>query len=299
MVLFVHDHRRARFGFDMSTGAPVGPEDAPRMIGPFATLLHVVMPDVAPGALPVDVDVRPHPHIGLAALTIVLEGHITHRDSLGNVCEIGRGGVGYTYASGPGVVHSERFDRLRVIGGAYAQLQILLALPDANLDDPPRYEHLQRVASEESGGVVTRRVVDADGPIRFPSPCFLHDLDLAPGARHLVDRTEPERALYVIEGEVDVDGVTVGARRAAVLAPGEVATVSARSAARVLVYGGAPVGPRYVWWNYLHPSLDAIEAARAAWRSGTVKLPPGDTESFTPAPPDDGRPLLRALAVSA
>lgn len=299
MVLSVHDRRRARFGFDTSTGAPVGPEDTPRMIGPFATLVHVVMASAPPGGLPVDVDVRPHPHIGLAALTLVLDGHITHRDSLGNVCEIGPGGVGYTYASGPGIVHSERFDRLRVLGGSYAQLQILLALPDASLDDPPRYEHLPEIAFEERAGVVTRRVVDAGGPIRFPSPCFLHDIDLAPGARHLVDRTEPERALYVIEGEVEVDGVTVGARRAAVLAPGEAAAVTARSAARVIVYGGAPVGPRYMWWNYIHPSLDAIERARAAWRTGAVKLPPGDTESFTPAPPDEGRPLLRALGVSA
>ena len=102
----------------------------------------------------------------------------------------------------------------------------------------------------------------------------------------------PERALYVREGEVEVGASRVRAGQVAIVGPGE-ATVRALAAARVLAFGGTGVGARYLWWNYIHSSLERIEAAKTEWRQGRVKLPDGDTESFTPCPPDDGRPLMR------
>ncbi|MCB9598670.1 MAG: hypothetical protein H6719_38500, partial [Sandaracinaceae bacterium] len=141
---------------------------------------------------------------------------------------------------------------------------------------------------EVPGGVV-RALHPAMG---FPAALLLEDVRLEPGARHTVPATCAERAVYVLSGAIEVGGETAHAQQTALLEPGD-ATITATSAARVLAFGGDPVGPRYQWWNYLHSSLARIEEAREAWRAGTVPRPPGDTESFTPAPDDGGRPLVR------
>ena len=95
-----------------------------------------------------------------------------------------------------------------------------------------------------------------------------------------------------LEGEVEVGASHLRAGQTAVVGPGD-ASVRALEPARLLAFGGTGGGARYLWWNYLHSSLDRIEAAKAEWRHGRAKLPDGDTESFTPCPPDDGRPLVR------
>ena len=285
-----------RFGagaIQTALAAPVGPEDRPRTIGPFAVLAHALPLEVAPGALAPDFDVRPHPHLGLAAVTYLLAGHVTHRDSLGSRSEVGPGGVHYMVA-GRGVVHSERFDRLRTLGGTLELLQILLALPDGAEDAEPSFVHVGAAAvpaRDEAGAAVHR----LDEPIGFPAPLLLHDVRLDAGGRYAPPEDRGERAIYVLAGEVEIDGVPVRAQQTAVLAPGP-ARLTAAAPARALAFGGAPVGPRYMWWNYIHSSLERVEAARAEWRAGRVGLPPGDTESFTPAPPDEGRPLLRLNA---
>lgn len=288
--MLVHDGRRSFQGTPAGMAAPVGPPDAPRAIGPVAVMAHVMPLDVGPGELPVDFDVRPHPHIGLAALTVVFAGHVTHRDSLGNRVEIGPGDVACTVA-GRGVVHSERFERLRLLGGRYEQLQILVALPDGFEDVDPSFAYVP--ADGVPAGDGARRVADTldGGAIGFPSPLFLHDVTLDAGARY----TPPdfaERAVYVVSGRVDVAGTTIAAQHTAELDAGPCAVVAAE-ASRILAFGGAPVGPRFLWWNYASSSLERIEAAKAEWRSGAARLPPGDTESFTPAPPDHGRPLTK------
>jgi redox-sensitive bicupin YhaK (pirin superfamily) len=291
--MLVHDGRRSFQGMPAGMGAPVGPSDAPRAIGPVGVLAHVMPMDVKPGELPVDFDVRPHPHIGLAALTVVLDGHVTHRDSLGNRVEIGPGDVASTLA-GRGVVHSERFERLRLHGGRYEQLQILVGLPDDFEDADPSFAYVAATDVPTVDGV--RRIADtvAGGAIGFPSALFLHDVTLAAGGRY-VPPDYAERAVYVVSGRVDVEGTPVGAQHTAELDAGPIAVVAAE-ASRILVFGGAPLGPRFMWWNYASSSIERIEAAKAAWRSGAMRLPVGDTESFTPAPPDHGRPLMRLNA---
>ncbi len=295
--------------------APLDSDGAPRTVGPFAMVAHIKMPTLAPGALPVDADVRPHPHIGLTAISYVIEGAITHRDSLGNRRELGAGGVGGT-VSGLGVVHSERFERIRLHGGRFEMFQILLALPDGCEDIEPSFffrarEELATSKGEgasacwlleappgalASANVVSTTAVSAKVPsgkdsMPGTSPILLADVALELGALWSVPEV-PERALYVLEGEVEIGASRLRAGQVAVLGAGEV-SVRALETARLLAFGGAGVGPRYLWWNYLHSSLERIEAAKAEWRQGRAKLPVGDTESFTPCPPDDGRPLVR------
>lgn len=283
--------------------APLDADGAPRTVGPFAMVAHIKMPTLAPGALPVDADVRPHPHIGLTAISYVIEGAITHRDSLGNRRELGAGGVGGT-VSGLGVVHSERFERIRLHGGRFEMFQILLALPDGSEDIEPSFFFRAREELATSKGEGASACWLLDAPPGAPTsadgmpttPILLADVSLEPGAQWPVPEVA-ERALYVLEGEVEIGASRLRAGQVAVLGAGEVSLralpLTQTRAARLLAFGGAGVGPRYLWWNYLHSSLDRIEAAKAEWRQGRVKLPVGDTESFTPCPADDGRPLVR------
>lgn len=291
-------HRVSHHGIDTVLVAPLGlfETDRPRAVGPIALIAHVLPISVPPGELPQDVDVRPHPHIGVAALSYMLDGHLTHRDSLGSRRELGPGDVGYLVA-GRGAVHSERFARLRVVGGTVSVLQILLALPEDSEGMSPSFSHLAAkdlVESREAGCVV--RVLlgstgDLVSPLRFPAPVFMHDVQLLPGGEYAVPDLG-EGGVYVLEGELTIGDALVSAQERAIFS-GEQVTVRSESGARLLAFGGEPLGPRYMWWNFVHSSLHAIDAAKAEWREGRMKLPDGDTESFTPAPPDDARKLYR------
>lgn len=274
--------------------APVERDGGPRTVGPFTVVLHIRLAELAPGALPVDADVRPHPHIGLTALSYVLDGAVTHRDSLGHHQELRAGDLGATVA-GRGVVHSERFERNRLLGGAFEMFQLLLALPDADEDTDPSFFFRAKDAhaTTADGGAHVRWLFPPPpaAPTGMPgaTPILLADATLAADTRVGLPEA-PERAVYVWQGEVEVQGARVRAGEVAVLAPGD-AEVRAIAPARLLAFGGTTVGPRFLWWNYLHSSRARIEAAKAAWREARVTLPVGDTESFTPCPPDDGRPL--------
>jgi redox-sensitive bicupin YhaK (pirin superfamily) len=276
--------------------APFDPDGAPRTVGPFAVVAHIKTPVLPPGALPVDADVRPHPHIGLTASSDLLEGALTHRDSLGNRRELGAGDLGAT-VSGRGVVHSERFERNRLLGGALEMFQLLLALPDGceGVDASFFHRAHEELPTSSAEGATVRWLCPSppEAPHGMPAttPILLADVALEPNACWSPPEV-PERALYVLEGEVEVRGARVRAGQVAVVAPGDV-PVRAIEPARLLAFGGTGVGARYMWWNYIHSSLEPIEAAKAEWRHGRVKLPLGDTESFTPCPPDDGRPLWR------
>jgi redox-sensitive bicupin YhaK (pirin superfamily) len=300
-MVTVTDARRfpAEPGGSNLLAAPIGPESALRTVGPFAIVGHHRTAPAAPGAMAVDRDVRPHPHIGLSAVSYVLDGSITHRDGLGNRSELGPGSAGFLI-SGRGLVHSERFERLRLLGGSLDMFQVLVALPDGGEDVEPMYLYVapEQIPTARADGYLVRWLAHPSpaigAPLPFPSPTLLADVTLGADAGWPVPAAD-ERAIYVWEGAVEVEGTRVGAGQVGVLAPGpQVLRAAERS--RLLVFGGAPVGSRYLWWNYLHSSLDRIEAAKAEWREGRATLPTGDTESFTPAPADGGRPLRRLNA---
>jgi hypothetical protein len=274
--------------------APVGPDDAPRTVGPFAVVVHASIKDTAPGELPVDVDVRPHPHIGLIAISYVLEGAVTHRDSLGHRRELHAGDLGATI-SGRGVVHSERLERKRVLGGAFQMMQLLVALPDGAEDVEPSFVFRAKseIPSVTADGATVHWLCasppEVPAGLAATTPILLAAIDFEANGRWAPPEA-PERALYVRSGALEVGEQRVGQGQVAILAPGA-ERVRALEPSRVIAFGGTPVGERYSWWNYIHSSLERIEAAKADWRAGRLKLPDGDTESFTPCPPDHGRPL--------
>lgn len=251
------------------------------MVGPFV-FADLMGPDrLVPGT---GVDVPSHPHIGLATITYLFEGAVLHRDSTGAVQRIEPGGVNWMTA-GSGVAHSERSpDDQRAADSTLAGLQIWVALPDHAEEVDPRFEH---VAADDvpvlvEGDARLRLLAGSYGgveaPVRVFSPLFQLDVEFADGGSWHLGTEHPERAVLVVHGSVTVDGVEIPARHLAVLAEGDGVEVVATGAARVVAFGGAPVGDRKIVWNFVSSDLDRIRRAEAAWRAGDWPEVPGDPE---------------------
>ncbi|MBI1252342.1 MAG: hypothetical protein GC189_12825 [Alphaproteobacteria bacterium] len=234
-------------------------------------------------------DVRPHPHIGLATVTCLFEGEILHRDSLGFVQEIRPGDVNWMTA-GRGIVHSERTSpEVRAAGGTLYGLQLWVALPKAHEETEPRFVHHPAAtlpAWRENGARLRLIVGEAFGrasPVETFSDLFYVDAQLDAGADIVAPEGHDERAIYVVEGHVRVDGEDVEAGKLAVLS-NDARTLSAVTAARFVIIGGAALdAPRHMWWNFVSSSADRIEQAKADWRDGRFGKVPGDDE-FIPLP---------------
>jgi redox-sensitive bicupin YhaK (pirin superfamily) len=243
------------------------PFHARRMVGPFIFADLIGPEELAPGT---GSDVPPHPHIGLATVTYLFDGSMVHRDSTGAVQRIDPGGVNWMTA-GAGVVHSERSpNEVRAVASPLAGLQTWVALPDESEDATPSFEHAgaDDLPAVSDGGVSVRLLVGtafgAASPVAGASPLFHADVHLAAGGRFALPAEHPERAVLVVDGDVAIDGVVVAPRHLAVISQGD-AVVTSAAGARVMTFGGAPVGPRTIWWNFVSSSQDHIEAAKADW----------------------------------
>jgi redox-sensitive bicupin YhaK (pirin superfamily) len=258
-----------------------------RMVGPF-----VFLDEMGPADFPVGagLDVRPHPHIGLATLTYLLEGAMFHRDSLGNAQKITPGAVNLMVA-GRGIVHSERSPGdFRATGGRLAGLQCWLALPQAAEEAEPSFDHYERddLPTLEGEGWRLRLGIGSlhglRAPVRSFSPCFFADCALSAGATYVFAPEHEERAFYLLSGEIEIEGALFEAGRLVVLRPGAEVAARAITEARLAALGGEILpGPHYVWWNFVSSRRERIVGARADWVAGKFKSVEGDPE-FTPAP---------------
>jgi redox-sensitive bicupin YhaK (pirin superfamily) len=269
------------------------PQAARRSIGPFVFFDYFGPVDFPPGK---GIDVRPHPHIGLATITYLFDGAQMHRDSLGSVQEIRPGDVNWMTA-GRGIVHSERTGAAtRAAGHRMHGIQSWIGLPQADEDAEPAFQHFARadLPEQEADGVTLRLIAgEAFGlrsPVRTFSPIFYADARFAPAGRLHYGIEHQERALFVVEGEIqvggDVHGVEVhGPGAMLALDPGEPVTLYADGPARVMLLGGAALdGPRHIWWNFVASSRERIERAKTAWKSGAFGTVPGDDKDFIPLP---------------
>jgi len=278
------------------------PSAARRAVGPFVFLDEFGPVTLPPGQ---GMDVRPHPHIGLATVTYLFEGEIVHRDSLGSVETIRPGEVNWMTA-GRGIVHSERSPQSARAAGAHLWgLQFWVALPLALENGPPAFAHHDAPAlprGERAGArwsVVLGEAFGQRSPVAVTSPMFLVDVRLDAGARIELDATFEERAAYVVEGAVRAVGAAGDAgptAREHLLAfdPGEPLVLEADGGpAHVVLLGGSPLdAPRFLWWNFVSSSRDAILDAQAAWSAqpnAQFAQVPGETEHIPlpsrPAPP--------------
>jgi redox-sensitive bicupin YhaK (pirin superfamily) len=256
------------------------PFHARRMVGPFIFADLIGPEELAPG---VGADVPPHPHVGLATVTYLFDGAMVHRDSTGAVQRIDPGGVNWMTA-GAGVAHSERSpDDARAVASPLAGLQTWVALPDEAEEVAPSFQHVgaETLPAVSDGGVSVRLLVGtgygAVSPVPGASPLFHADVSLAAGARFALPAEHEERAVLVVDGDVSVGGVAVPPRHLAVVEPGD-AVVATTDGARVMTFGGAPVGPRYIWWNFVSSSQERIEAAKVDWAEHRIGEVPGETD---------------------
>ena len=272
-------------GFEVRRALPSAKK---QMIGPF-----IFFDQMGPAEflLTNGIDVRPHPHIGLATVTYLFEGEVYHRDSLGTQMAI-RPGALNLMSAGRGIVHSEREtaeakQKPRRLFG----IQAWAALPASHEETAPTFEHhaaedLPRIEGEgKRVRVIMGQAYGQRSPVQFPHESFYAEAVLAPGAILPLDPDYDERAVYIASGEIDVAGEKFEAGRLLVFKPGDRISIMALSNARLMLLGGEPMdGPRHIWWNFVSSSKDRIEAAKEDWKQKRFALVPGDEKEFIPLP---------------
>jgi len=281
-------------GFEVRRALPSAER---RMVGPFVFLDQMGPHVFTAGS---GLDVRPHPHIGLATVTYLFDGEILHRDSLGSVQPIRPGEVNWMTA-GRGIVHSERTaTEIRQRASSLFGLQCWVALPRSHEETAPDFTHIgaDRLPAEEGEGVTARIIAGAffgkSSPVATLSALFYVDVLLQPGACLDIPALHEEQAIYIVEGRLDLgrDGI-FDAGRLLVCKPGKSMLIrsSAAKPARVMLLGGEPMdGPRYLSWNFVSSSNERIEQAKEDWRNRKFPAVPGETE-FIPLPESPDKPV--------
>ena len=278
-------------GFEVRRALPAPQR---QMVGPFIFFDHVGPAEFISGK---GVDVRPHPHIGLATVTFLYKGEFEHRDSLGTRQLIYPGEVNWMTA-GRGVTHSERTTlETRLNPHSLHGVQTWVALPDAYEDGDAHFEHHDKTALPliEDGDKKVRLILGTGWGERAPaktfSDMFYADAVLAPGALLPMPNDHEDRGVYVIDGSIVVAATRFEAGRMMVFRPGDEITLEAgENGARLMLLGGETLnGPRYIWWNFVASSQEKIDAAKEAWAAGDwahgrFQLPPGDDAEFIPMP---------------
>jgi redox-sensitive bicupin YhaK (pirin superfamily) len=271
-------------GFEVRRALPSAKR---QMVGPFIFFDQMGPAEFLTGQ---GIDVRPHPHIGLATVTYLLEGEMLHRDSLGTVKEIQPGDVNWMTA-GRGITHSERTGpEKRASGQKMFGIQSWVALPKSHEDGAPAFDHVGRgdLPTVEAEGKRVRVIAGSlwgeTSPVRAASETIYADAVLDAGAALPIPASHEERAIYTLTGMVEIAGDRFGPAQLLVFRPGDEITVRAVEPARFLVLGGEPMdGPRHIWWNFVHSDRDRIEDAKAAWAAQAFPKVPDETE-FTPLP---------------
>lgn len=266
-----------------------------QMIGPFIFFDQMGPAEFADGQ---GVDVRPHPHIGLATVTYLFEGALYHRDSLGTEMEILPGAVNWMIA-GRGITHSERTaPERRRAGERLYGIQTWVALPDAFEETEPGFEHVEkeRLPFIDGEGKAVRVILGSlygeQAPVKTFSEMFYADAALEADARLALPREHQERGVYIAEGEIEIAGECHEAGRMIVFRSGVDVTLTALQRSRLMLLGGERLGGRrYIWWNFVATSREKMEAAKQAWAAGDwehgrFRLPPSDDQEYIPLPDD-------------
>ena len=259
-----------------------------RHVGPFVFYDHMGPVDFAPGK---GMDVRPHPHIGLATVTWLFEGSIRHRDSVGSLADIAPGAVNWMTA-GRGIAHSERTPPdARKNGQRMHGIQVWVALPREFEETAPEFHHheaesLPRI--RQPGAELVLIAGTAYGyasPVKVFAPMFFIEAHLEAGAEVPLPDEHAERGVHVIDGEVSWGDLVLTSTQAGVQAGSSAPPVRAHTASRVMFFGGAPLdGERHLWWNFVSSSRERIEQAKADWVAQRFGKVAGDEEEFIPLP---------------
>jgi redox-sensitive bicupin YhaK (pirin superfamily) len=260
-----------------------------RMVGPFLFLDHAGPVGMTAEKGP-EMDVLPHPHIGLSTVSYLFKGKVTHRDSLGVQQVIEPGEVNWMTA-GKGIAHSERFEDPAVLaGGQLEMIQTWVALPEKDEESDPSFFNYQKdkLPVFEEKGIWMRQIAgEAYGlksNVPTHSPLFYLHVELQTGHRMEIPDGYEERGVYIAKGSLEFKGQFYSTGQLIVFRKSEVAAVKAREASTVMLLGGEPVGERFIWWNFVSSRKERIEQAKEDWKQGRIALPPDDQEVFVPLP---------------
>jgi redox-sensitive bicupin YhaK (pirin superfamily) len=271
-------------GFEVRRALPSAQR---QMVGPFIFFDQMGPAEFLLGA---GIDVRPHPHIGLSTVTYLFDGEIMHRDSLGTVLPIRPGELNWMTA-GRGIAHSERTPpELRTGGSRLFGIQSWVALSRKDEETQPDFLHYDAkelpvlTGEGKTVRVIAGSLLGKASPVKTSSPMFYVDVALSAGASVPLDPDYDERAIYTVDGEIEIAGDTFQGGALLVFRPGDRITITAKSDARFMMLGGEPMdGPRFIWWNFVSSRKERIEQAKADWKQARFDSVPGDPE-FIPLP---------------
>lgn len=268
-----------------------------RMVGPFVFFDHMGPAEFAPG---VGMDVRPHPHIHLATVSYLFEGAIRHHDSLGSDQIIEPGAINLMTA-GHGIVHSERTpEPLRSKGGRMNGIQCWIAVPEENQDGAPAFSHHPASTLPEfkigdgSYKLLMGTAFGHTSPVPLQSDLFYLEVKLPRGEKLVINEPMREAAVYVVSGKLSADDIAIDGYTMAIIKDDQAVQFTAESDSHVMILGGATLGPRVLFWNFVSTSEQAIEEAKKEWRKGPgiskrFHTIPGDDQEFIPLPEEPAR----------
>lgn len=286
MIERIIEQRRRDLGGHLEVGR-VLPFAKQRMVGPFVFFDHMGPVDLPPG-VGREVDVRPHPHIGLSTVTYLFSGEVMHRDSVGCEQLIRPREVNWMTA-GRGITHSERFEHARAQGDLLHGIQAWVALPSELEETAPSFSHHSGADLPQwndagvAGQLIAGSAYGLTAGTETHSPLFYAHLEMAPDATAEIPYGHSERALYIATGAVELAGRRFEAGRMLVLGA-TASRVKALEQSTVMVLGGEPVGERFLYWNFVSSSKDRLAQAAADWKAGRMKLPDADDIEFIPLP---------------
>ncbi len=282
--MIIEGRSRDLGGFEVKRVLPFAKK---KTIGAFIFLDQMGPAEFSPGN---GIDVRPHPHIGLSTVTYLFEGRIVHRDSLGYVQEILPGEVNWMTA-GSGVVHSERTaPEDRENGYSLYGIQVWVALPKKfETVEPSFFHHKSHELPEfEKNGVKLKLILGSayghTSPVKTYSDMFYLDVQMQAQQKLLWPKTQHESGIYVVEGELLIDGQKVSAGNLAVFKSNMDIQIEASASVRAMILGGEPLdGSREIFWNFVASSKEKIEDAKERWKAQSFPKIKGETE-FIPLP---------------
>ena len=269
------------------------PFRARRMVGPFIFMDHG-----GPVSVPAttNLDVLPHPHIGLSTVTYLLHGSVTHRDSLGVEQLIKPGEVNWMTA-GKGIAHSERFEDPAVLAaGGLEMIQTWVALPEKDEEADPSFKNFtaEELPVFTDKGVWMRLIAGnaygLSSHVKTNSPLFYLHVVLDQDARFKLPEEHSERGAYIVNGSIEVNGVTYTEGKLLVFTKAVDTLLIAKEHTTLMMLGGEHLGDRYIWWNFVSSRKERIEQAKEDWKQGRILLPPTDNKEFVPLPAEHSRP---------
>lgn len=294
MPQLVIDARNAAIGHELDVRR-ILPFRQKRMVGPFIFMDHAGPVTNIPHPIS-NMDVLPHPHIGLSTVSYLLGGKVTHRDSLGIQQEIRPGEVNWMTA-GSGIAHSERFEDPAVLANSQLEMiQTWVALPTEFEETAPDFANYspEQLPTYTDKGLWMRLIAgNAYGlknDVKTHSPLFYMHTVAQPGTYIPLPAGHTERAIYIVRGTLQADNILFNKGQMLVWGKNDEPRITAVTECVLMMLGGEPLGERFIWWNFVSSSKDRIEQAKADWKAGRILLPPNDNHEFIPLPNDNSRP---------